>query len=282
MNDEVKAKILIQALPYIKKFKDKVIVVKYGGNAMINEEIKNNVIKDLIFMKYIGINVVLVHGGGPEITNMLSKLNIESKFVNGLRYTDDSVIDVVKMVLGGKINKEIVSLLQQFGEKAIGLTGIDGCMLKAVPVSEDLGYTGKITSIDVTIINDLLNLGYIPVIASIATNEDNTVMYNINADTCASKIASSLKAEKLILLTDVDGVYLNKDDNSSLLSVIRLYEIPRYEQDQIIKGGMIPKIKCCEEAVRNGVKSAHIINGTTPNSILLELLSDEGTGTMIY
>lgn len=282
MNDDIKAKILIQALPYIKSYKDKVVVVKYGGNAMINEEIKDNVIKDLILMKYIGINVVLVHGGGPGITDMLHKLNIESKFINGLRRTDSDVIDVVEMVLGGKINKEIVSLLQQHGEKAIGLTGIDGSMIKAVPVSEELGYTGQITSVDVSLINNLLSLDYIPVIGSIATSDDNTVIYNINADTCASKIASALKAEKLILLTDVDGVYLDPNDKDTLISELRLYQIPRYEQDGIIKGGMIPKIKCCVEAIRNGVKTSNIINGTTPNALLLELLSDEGNGTMIY
>lgn len=284
MENYTKAQVLIQALPYIKKFSGKTIVVKYGGNAMINEALKENVIKDLVLMKCIGINIVIVHGGGPFITDLSNKLNIQSQFINGLRYTDKDTIEVVQMVLAGKVNKEIVALLQKHGENALGITGIDGNLLKAKPICSDvdLGYVGDITKVNVKLVEDILQLGYIPVVGSIASGDNDGNLYNINADTCAAKIASALKAEKLILLTDVDGVCLDPKDKSTLISTLKLHEIPKYEQDGIIKGGMIPKIECCVEAIRNGVKTSHIINGTTPNSLLLEVLSDEGIGTMIY
>nr|WP_207720918.1 acetylglutamate kinase [Clostridium gasigenes] len=274
----------MQALPYIQKLYGKTIVVKYGGNAMISEELRETVINDIILMKCIGIEPIVVHGGGPDISKFLNRIGEKSKFINGLRYTDENTIDIVQMVLGGKVNKDLVKLIEKSGGKAIGICGIDGSLLKAKKLitEDDLGYVGEITSVNTDILKMAMSSGYIPVVGSIALGEDDNNLYNINADTCAAKIASSLKAEKLILLTDVPGVMIDPSDENSLLSVLRLHEVPKLLHDKVIKGGMIPKIDCCVESVRMGVKRTHIIDGRVPHSIILELLSNEGIGTMIY
>lgn len=284
MNYDQHANILVQALPYIQEYYGKTIVIKYGGNAMINNTLTNTVINDIILMKCIGINPIIVHGGGPDITNTLSKINHESKFINGLRYTDKTTIEIAQMVLAGKVNKDLVKLIQVNGGKAIGLSGIDGAMIKAKKLEKgvDLGYVGEITSINTELLNISISSGYIPIVSSIAIGEKDSNSYNINADTCASKIASALKAEKLILLTDVPGVMLNHKDPSTLIPTLRLHEIPKLTVDNIITGGMIPKINCCVESIRMGVKKAHIIDGRIEHSILLELLSEKGIGTEIY
>ena len=284
MNYTQHANILIQALPYIQEYYGKTIVIKYGGNAMINDELTKTVINDIILMKCIGINPIIVHGGGPDISNTLAQMNHESKFINGLRYTDEITITVSQMVLAGKVNKDLVKLIEKNGGKAIGLSGIDGSLIKAKKLTNDidLGFVGEITSVNTELLNLSMNSGYIPVVSSIAIGENDTNSYNINADTCASKIASALKAEKLILLTDVPGVMTNPDASSTLISTLRLHQIPKLTVDKIIKGGMIPKINCCVESVRMGVKKAHIIDGRIKHSILLELLSKKGIGTEIY
>lgn len=284
MNYTQHANILIQALPYIQEYYGKTIVIKYGGNAMINDELTKTVINDIILMKCIGINPIIVHGGGPDISNTLAQMNHESKFINGLRYTDEITITVAQMVLAGKVNKDLVKLIEKNGGKAIGLSGIDGSLIKAKKLTNDidLGFVGEITSVNTELLNLSMNSGYIPVVSSIAIGENDTNSYNINADTCASKIASALKAEKLILLTDVPGVMTNLDDSSTLISTLRLHQIPKLTVDKVIKGGMIPKINCCVESVRMGVKKAHIIDGRIKHSILLELLSKKGIGTEIY
>ena len=284
MNYTQHANILIQALPYIQEYYGKTIVIKYGGNAMINDELTKTVINDIILMKCIGINPIIVHGGGPDISNTLAQMNHESKFINGLRYTDEITITVAQMVLAGKVNKDLVKLIEKNGGKAIGFSGIDGSLIKAKKLTNDidLGFVGEITSVNTELLNLSMNSGYIPVVSSIAIGENDTNSYNINADTCASKIASALKAEKLILLTDVPGVMTNPDDSSTLISTLRLHQIPKLTVDKVIKGGMIPKINCCVESVRMGVKKAHIIDGRIKHSILLELLSKKGIGTEIY
>lgn len=284
MNYTQHANILIQALPYIQEYYGKTIVIKYGGNAMINDELTKTVINDIILMKCIGINPIIVHGGGPDISNTLAQMNHESKFINGLRYTDEITITVSQMVLAGKVNKDLVKLIEKNGGKAIGLSGIDGSLIKAKKLTNDidLGFVGEITSVNTELLNLSMNSGYIPVVSSISIGENDTNSYNINADTCASKIASALKAEKLILLTDVPGVMTNPDDSSTLISTLRLHQIPKLTVDKVIKGGMIPKINCCVESVRMGVKKAHIIDGRIKHSILLELLSKKGIGTEIY
>ena len=284
MNYTQHANILIQALPYIQEYYGKTIVIKYGGNAMINDELTKTVINDIILMKCIGINPLIVNGGGHDISNTLAQMNHESKFINGLRYTDEITITVSQMVLAGKVNKDLVKLIEKNGGKAIGLSGIDGSLIKAKKLTNDidLGFVGEITSVNTELLNLSMNSGYIPVVSSIAIGENDTNSYNINADTCASKIASALKAEKLILLTDVPGVMTNPDDSSTLISTLRLHQIPKLTVDKVIKGGMIPKINCCVESVRMGVKKAHIIDGRIKHSILLELLSKKGIGTEIY
>ena len=284
MNYAQHANILIQALPYIQEYYGKTIVIKYGGNALINDKLTKTVINDIILMKCIGINPIIVHGGGPDISNTLAKMNHESKFINGLRYTDETTITVAQMVLAGKVNKNLVKLIEKNGGKAIGLSGIDGSLIKAKKLNNavDLGFVGEITSINTELLNLSMNSGYIPIVSSIAIGENDTNSYNINADTCASKIASALKAEKLILLTDVPDVMTNPNDHSTLISTLRLHQIPKLTVDKIIKDGMIPKISCCVESVRMGVKKAHIIDGRIKHSILLELLSEKGIGTEIY
>lgn len=279
-----RAEILVQSLPYIQHYNGKIIVVKYGGNAMISDELRETVINDIVLMKCIGFKPIVVHGGGPYISSFLDKLGEKSEFINGLRYTDKKTMEVVQMVLGGKVNKDLVTLIEKAGGKSIGLCGLDGSLLKAKKLESevDLGYVGEVTSVNTEAITMALDAGYIPVIGSMAIGEDGNDLYNINADTCAAKIASALKAEKLILLTDVAGVLKYPKDPTSLLSVLRLHEIPKLTLQGVIKGGMIPKIQCCVESVRMGVERAHIIDGRVPHSLLLELFSNDGIGTMIY
>ena len=277
-----RANVLARALPYIQKYAGKTIVIKYGGNAMINEELKAAVINDINLMQLVGINVVLVHGGGPEINDMLKKIGKESKFVNGLRYTDEETVGIVQQVLAGKVNKDLVQLMQKTGGKAVGLCGLDGSMLVAEKLQgeADLGYVGEITQVNAQIINDQISCGYIPVISTIATDAENSQVYNINADIAAARIAAELNAVKLILMTDVRGLLRDKDDENTLIDVVKLSDVPQLKADGVISGGMIPKIDCCVDAVRRGVGRAHIIDGRIPHSILIELFSDEGIGTM--
>lgn len=278
-----RAQVLVQAMPYIQKYAGKTIVVKYGGNAMINEELKSAVMSDIVLLQLVGVNVVLVHGGGPEINAMLKKTGKESKFVNGMRVTDEETIDIVQMVLAGKVNKSLANQLNLSGGKAIGLCGLDGNLLKAEKQTKngDIGFVGDITDVDVTVINDVINSGYIPVIATVAGGSEGEV-YNINADIAAAAIAAKLNAQKLILMTDVRGLLRDKDDEDTLISVVNVSDVPRLKNEGIISGGMIPKIDCCVEAVRQGVDRAHILDGRIPHSILIELFSDEGIGTMFF
>ncbi len=282
ISNSEKSQILIDALPYIQKYSDKIVVVKYGGNAMTNKELKDAVMTDIVLLSLVGIKVVLVHGGGPEISDMLKKLNIESKFINGLRYTDEEAINVVKMVLAGKVNKELVQLLAQHGGNAVGLCGIDGKMIvaekKLTDDGQDLGFVGEITGVNTKPILDALNNGNIPVIATVATDDDGNT-YNINADTAAARIAAELGAENLILMTDIAGLLRDKNDVSTLIPKVNVSEVPYLKMQGIVSGGMIPKIDCCVEAVRRGVEGAVIIDGRVPHSILIEILSNEGIGT---
>lgn len=278
-----KAKVLIQALPYIQKHRGQTIVVKYGGNAMINEDLKQAVMSDIVLLSLVGINVVLVHGGGPEISDMLKKIGKESKFINGLRYTDKETIDIVQMVLAGKVNKDLTQLLSQHGGKAIGLSGLDSKMLIAEKkvAGEDLGFVGEIINVNSEVVSDVIEQGYIPVVSTVAGGVDGEV-YNINADIAAAHIAAELGAVKLILMTDIVGLLRDKDDESTLISSVNVSDVNNLKRQGIISGGMIPKVDCCVEAVRRGVKRAHIIDGRTPHSILIEMFSDEGVGTMFY
>ncbi len=276
-----RTQVLTQALPYIKQYAGKTIVIKYGGNAMISDELKSAVMEDIVLLSTVGIKVVLVHGGGPEINAMLQKIGKEPKFVGGLRYTDRETMDVVEMVLAGKVNKGLVQKLQSMGGRAIGLCGLDGDMLQAVKHhGEDLGLVGDIVKVDVSLLRSSLDSGTIPVVASIATGQNEGETYNINADIAASHIAAALAAEKLVLMTDVRGLLRDREDEESLISVVQVSEVQSLKRQGIIAGGMIPKIDCCVEAVRRGVKRTHIIDGRIPHSILIEMLSDEGIGTM--
>ena len=281
LSNEMKAEVLVQALPYIKKYTGRVMVVKYGGNAMINEELKEAVMGDIVLLAQIGVKVVLVHGGGPEISSTLKKMNIPSEFVGGLRKTDKQTVDVVQMVLAGKVNKDLVNLLETIGGKAMGVCGIDGHMIEAQPVNSELGYVGDITNVNVDPINDLLNAGYIPVVSTVGYDKNGNV-YNINADTVAARIAGEMKAACLINMTDIKGILRDKDDEDSLISAINVSEAPQLVREGVISGGMIPKVQCCVEAIRRGVKQVFIIDGRVPHSILVEILSDEGIGTMFY
>lgn len=278
-----RAQVLVQALPYIQKYAGKTIVVKYGGNAMVNDDLKDAVMSDLVLMQLVGINVVLVHGGGPEISAMLKKIGKESKFINGMRYTDAETIDIVQMVLTGKVNKDLVQLLEQHSGRAVGLCGLDGNMIRAQKMlsGEDLGFVGEITEVNTKIIVDATNGGYLPIIATVGAGYEGEV-YNINADIAAARIAAELGALKLILMTDIRGLLADKDDENTLIPVVNVSDVPRLQRQGIISGGMIPKIDCCVEAVRRGVGRAHIIDGRMPHSILIELFSDEGIGTMFY
>ncbi len=280
---EEKAYILSEALPYIQKFSGKTVVIKYGGNAMINDIMKNAVVSDCILLSLVGINTVLVHGGGPEISAMLGKLGKETHFINGLRYTDEETMDIVQMSLAGKVNKDLVTLISRAGGKAVGLCGIDGELIKAKKLEDgenDYGFVGEITAVNTKIIEDNIRSGYIPVIATVASGEDGH-SYNVNADTAAAYIAGKLGAEKLMLLTDTKGVLADKDDETTLIPKIAVDEINEYISKGIIVGGMIPKLRCCETAIKTGVNSAHIIDGRVAHSILIEMFTDGGIGTMI-
>lgn len=279
-----KAKVLTQALPYIQKYNGKTVVVKYGGNAMLNDGLKDAVISDLVLLTLVGIRVVLIHGGGPEIGELLDQLNIQSEFINGLRYTSAEAMEAVQMVLTGKINKSLVNKVERIGGRAVGLSGVDGGMIKAKKLEDgihDYGCVGDITEVDVSIIEDVLKDGYIPVIATVACGvDDYSNAYNINADTAAAKISIALGAEKLILLTDVRGLMEDIRDDDTLIPVVYLKDIDALKAEGIIKGGMLPKVDCCAATVAGGVKRAHIIDGRISHSILIEMLSDEGVGTM--
>lgn len=279
-----KAKVLVQALPYIQKYNKKTIVVKYGGNAMINSKLTDAVISDIILLSLVGINVVLVHGGGPEITEMMKKLNIETKFINGLRYTDEDTIEVVQMVFAGKTNKNLVNLISKSGGSAIGLSGLDSGIIQAKKLIDedgnDYGLVGKITDINIKPVTDMLEKGYIPVIATIAQGMDGNDVYNINADTAAAEIAVKLKAEKLILLTNAIGLMTDVKDEDTLIPVVKIGEVKELKEKGAISEGMIPKVDCCVAAIEGGVKRTHIIDGRIQHSILIEMLSDEGIGTM--
>ncbi|WP_300985671.1 acetylglutamate kinase [Flavonifractor sp. An112] len=276
-----RAKVLAEALPYIQKYYGKTVVVKYGGNAMISDELRQAVISDIILLHLVGIRVVVVHGGGPEITEMLNKIGKESKFVDGLRYTDEETMEVVQQVLCGKVNKNLVATLNRMGGKAVGLCGMDAGMFQAKKLDEKYGLVGEITAVEPQMAVDALKDGYIPVVSTVAQGIDGENSYNINADTAAAKLATALKAEKLILLTDVRGLMMDPKNENTLLPVVRLSQVPGLVQDGVIKGGMIPKVECCVEAVRSGVENAIILDGRIPHSILIELLSDEGIGTML-
>ena len=282
MIDSVKkATILSQALPYIQKYNNKIIVIKYGGNAMINEDLKRNVIKDVVLLSTIGVKVVMVHGGGPGIDTMLKKINKEIKFVNGLRQTDEETMEIVQMVLAGQMNKNLVSMISQEGAKAVGISGMDARLIEAdCNRKEELGYVGAVTNINEKVIMDLLDNGYIPVVASIGTDENNHSC-NINADLAAGAIAAKLQAENMILVSNIPGLLKDKNDDSTLLPVVSLEEIDSLKEDGVIAGGMIPKVDCCVDAIKQGVKKATIIDGRVPHSLLIEILSDDGIGTMI-
>ena len=279
-----RARVLAEALPYIQKYSGKTVVVKYGGNAMISEELRKAVISDIILLKLVGINVVVVHGGGPEINGMLSPVGKESRFVGGLRYTDQETMDIVQMVLCGKVNKDLVATLNRAGGSAVGLCGLDGGMLQAVRMNKDgvdYGLVGDIVAVQPKAILDSIRDGFIPVISTVAQGVDEDTSYNVNADTAAAKIAVALGAEKLILLTDIRGLLRDRNDESTLISQVRLSEVPLLVREGVISGGMIPKVDCCVDAVRNGVSRTHILDGRIPHSILIEVLSHAGIGTMI-
>ena len=280
-NESDRAKVLAEALPYIRKYNGKTIVVKYGGNAMISEELRHAVISDIVLLDLVGIRVVVVHGGGPEISAMLKKLGKESRFVDGLRYTDGETMEVVQQVLCGRVNKDLVATLNRTGGRALGLCGLDGGMLRARQLDEKYGLVGEITGVDPRPVEDALERGYIPVVSTVAQGEDAEASYNINADTAAAKLAVALGAEKLLLLTDVRGLLRDPKDESTLIPEIQLSTVPALVREGIISGGMIPKIDCCVESVRSGVKSAIILDGRVKHSILIELLSDAGIGTML-
>ena len=279
MTNAQRAKVLIEALPYIQKYTNKVVVIKYGGNAMINEELKQAVMGDIVLLALTGVKVVLVHGGGPEITEMLEKTGKKSEFKNGLRVTDKETVDIVQMVLAGKVNKSLVNLLQNIGGKAIGLCGTDGNLIQAKQLSKDLGYVGEITKINIEPVEDVLDKGYIPVISTIGCDNEGNI-YNINADTAAAKIAEMVGAECLISMTDICGILKDPEDENSLIPKIKVEDAPKLIDQGIISGGMIPKVNCCIDAVKSGVKKVFIIDGRIPHSIIIEMLTDEGIGTM--
>ncbi len=274
-----RAKILVNALPYIQEYNGKIVVIKYGGNAMINETLKNSVVRDIVLLRLIGVKVVLVHGGGPEITDMLARVGKETQFIDGLRVTDKETIEVTQMVLAGKINKSLVNLIECCGGKSMGLSGIDGHMIQAEIKDEKLGYVGNITDINPQPILDVLEKDYIPVVSTIGCDAKGNV-YNINADTAAAKIAGALKAESLISLTDISGILMDKDDPGTLIPHITVEGTRELIEKGIISDGMIPKVECCTNAIKDGVKKVFIIDGRIPHSILIETLTDEGIGTM--
>ena len=279
MKNEEMARLFSEATPYIQKYHGKTMVVKYGGNAMINEELKNAVMNDLVTLTLLGVRVVLVHGGGPAINEMLKKVGVESHFANGLRVTDKETADIVQMVLAGKVNKSLVNLVENKGGKAMGLSGIDGHMIEAKMKDEKLGFVGEITNVNIQPILDVIDKGYIPIVSTVGCDSEGNV-YNINADTAAAKIAGALNAESLISMTDISGILQDKDDPDTLISVIKADEVPALIKSGIIGGGMIPKAECCINAIKWGVHRVFIIDGRIPHSILIEMLTDEGMGTM--
>lgn len=282
ISNQVRSQVLIDALPYIQNYNNKIIVIKYGGNAMTDDSLKQAVMTDIVLLSLVGIRVVLVHGGGPEINETLARMGIESKFIDGLRYTDKETVDVVRMVLAGKVNKELVALLTENKGSALGLCGLDGNMLIAKKFvggnGVDLGFVGDIEKVNTKPILDALDNGYIPVIATVASSEDGQT-YNVNADTAASRIAAELRAENFILMTDIAGLLRDPSDNDSLITSVNVSEVAFMKRQGIIGGGMLPKVDCCVEAVRRGVKKTSIIDGRVPHSILIEILSSEGIGT---
>ena len=284
-NNAMRANILVEALPYIQKFTGKVVVIKYGGNAMISPELFDAVIEDIILLKLIGIHAVLVHGGGPEINDMLDRLGIKPRFINGLRYTDKETMEIVQSILCGKVNKDLVSTIVRMGGNAVGLCGLDDKLFEAKKLNtgdgEDYGYVGEIVEVNPGIVAQAIRDGQIPVVATVAFGIDEETPYNINADTAAAELAIALRAEKLILLTNTRGVLREKDNDESLIKVIEMNEIDNLKKDGIIEGGMIPKVECCAQAIEGGVRRTHILDGRIPHSILIEMLTDEGAGTMI-
>lgn len=275
-----RAEIITQALPYIQKYHNKIIVVKYGGNAMISEELKLQVMEDLVLLWLIGVKPVLVHGGGPEISDMLKKVGKQSEFVDGLRVTDKETAEIVQMVLAGKINKQLVNLLGEFGGNAVGISGIDGHLIEARVKDERLGFVGEITNVNVQPILDLIEKEYIPVVSTVGCDKEGNV-YNINADTAASYIAGAMKAERLITMTDIPGILRDVNDPDSIIKRVTTEEAHQLFRDGIISGGMIPKVECCIEAIERGVRRVTILDGRVPHALLLELLTDEGAGTLV-
>ena len=278
---EQQAQTLVEALPYIQKFTGKTIVVKYGGNAMVSDTLRRSVMSDIVLLNLVGIRVVVVHGGGPEISAMLKMIGHESRFVDGLRYTDATTMDIVQSVLCGKVNKDLVAQLNRLGGRAIGLCGMDGQLFQAEQLDEKYGLVGRITGVDPTPVEDAMQSGRIPIVATVAQGMDADTAYNINADTAAARLAEALKAEKLILLTDVRGLLRDPGDEETLIHVVRTQEVPELVEQGIITGGMIPKMECCVDAIAGGVERVHILDGRIPHSILIELLSDRGIGTML-
>ena len=279
LNNSPRAQVLVEALPHIQKYNGKIVVVKYGGNAMINEELKHDVMRDMVLLNLIGVKVVLVHGGGPEISAMLKRVGKESQFVDGLRVTDEETSEIVQMILAGKINKSLVAKLDNLGGRAMGICGMDGGLIKARMIDERLGYVGEIVSVNPQPIHDLLEKGYIPVVSTIGCDETGHV-YNINADTAAAAIAASLKAESLISMTDTPGLLMDAKNPDTLIHRIDLKGAEKLKEDGVISGGMIPKIDCCTRAIREGVRKVFIIDGRIPHALLMETLTDEGLGTM--
>ena len=280
LSNPERAQVLTEALPYIKRYNDKIIVVKYGGNAMVDDELKQQVMEDLVLLWLIGIKVVLVHGGGPDIDDIMSKLGKEPKWVDGLRVTDKETVDIVQMVLAGKVNKTLVNMLEAKGGKAMGISGMDGRLIESKIRDERLGYVGDITRINIKPVIDLLEKNYIPVISTLGCDRDGNT-YNINGDTAAAYIAGALNAERLIMMTDIAGILRDKDDPSTLISEITIEEAGKLYKEGVISGGMIPKVNCCIEAIHEGVKDVTIMDGRVSHSILMELLTDEGAGTMV-
>lgn len=274
-----KAEVLIQALPYIQKYRGKYVVVKYGGAAMLNEDLKSAVMKDITLLSQIGIKIILVHGGGPEITAMLKRVGKESKFANGLRVTDLETAEIAQMVLAGKVNKDLVAFINNVGGKAVGLCGSDGGIIMPQKASDDLGFVGEVKSVDTSLITELLGLGLIPVIATVGADETGQI-YNINADTAATAIAIALRAENIIFMTDIKGLLRDINNEDSLIPLVKITEVPRLIKKGIISGGMIPKVECCANAIKHGAKKAVMIDGRIPHAILIEMLSDEGVGTL--
>jgi len=281
ISNNERAQVLVQALPYIKKYTGQTVVVKYGGNAMLDEALKSAVMSDIVLMRLVGINVVLVHGGGPEINAMLEKIGKESKFIGGMRCTDGETIEIVQQVLAGKVNKDLVQLLENAGGKALGLCGLDGSLLKADMLKEELGFVGEIREVNAEILHNAAKNGYVPIVSTVAAGYHGEV-FNVNADIAAARIAAEIGAMKLILMTDVRGLLRDKDDEATIIPVVNVSDVNRLKKEGIISGGMIPKIDCCVDAVRRGVGRAHIIDGRIPHSILVELFTDEGIGTMLY